>query len=217
MAFQAGLYWIIDPLCGWSYGALPLLNRMAQDFPLRQFILPGGLFVGSQRRRLDADWLAHVHEHDARIATLTGMPFGGEYRDNLLASADLLLDSLPSTRGLLAAQCFVQNGADLRFLNAIQTAWYRDGRDITRPEIVNEVLRQTAGDGIALEQIPEHEALSAIQHGRMLMAQMGGQGFPSAAIITQDGDCRLQPVGKYYGNPEAFFAMVQPQLIQAIQ
>jgi protein-disulfide isomerase-like protein with CxxC motif len=40
MGFQPGLYWIIDPLCGWSYGALPLLNRVAQDFT-QQHILPG--------------------------------------------------------------------------------------------------------------------------------------------------------------------------------
>jgi len=67
MAFQAGLYWIIDPLCGWSYGALPLLNRVAEDFPA-QHILPGGLFIGPHRRQLDASWLAHVNEHDARLA-----------------------------------------------------------------------------------------------------------------------------------------------------
>lgn len=217
MAFQPGLYWIIDPLCGWSYGVLPLINRIARDFPQGQFILPGGLFIGPQRRRVDASWLEHVHEHDARIATLTGMPFGTDYREGLLASPELVMDSLPSTRGLLAAQCFKGPGAELRFLNAIQTAWYRDGRDITRATVVNDVLHQSIGGHIALEQIPENEALSSIQHGRMLMAQVGGQGFPTAAIINQDGEYRLQPVGKYYGQPDAFFAMVHPHLQQLFQ
>lgn len=211
MALQAGLYWIIDPLCGWSYGALPLLNRIAQQFP-QQHILPGGLFIGAQRRRLSADWLAHVNEHDARIAALTGMTFGSDYHHTLLANRELLLDSLPATRGLLAAQRFALPGADLNVLNAIQRAWYQDGQDITRPEIVNQVLEQTTGSGILLGQIPENEALDAIQHARIVMAQVGGQGFPTAAIIDTDGHSTLLPVGQYYGQPDAFFALVKPQL-----
>ncbi len=211
MAFQAGLYWIIDPLCGWSYGALPLLNRIAQHFP-RQHILPGGLFIGTQRRRLNADWLAHVNEHDARIAALTGMTFGNDYRQTLLADSELILDSLPATRGLLAARRFALPGADLNFLNAIQRAWYQDGQNITRPEVVNQVLSQTTESGVLLGQIPEHDALETIQHARMLMAQLGGQGFPTAAIIDTHGHGTLLPVGQYYGQPEAFFALVKPQL-----
>jgi putative protein-disulfide isomerase len=211
MGFQPGLYWIIDPLCGWSYGALPLLNRVAQDFT-QQHILPGGLFVRTQRRKLDANWLSHVHEHDARIAELTGMTFGSDYRTKLLTNNEIVLDSLPSTRGLLAAQQFAAPGTDLQFLNAIQRAWYEKGHDITRADVVNAVLSQSAQTGVALGQIPENEALDAIQHGRMLMAQTGGQGFPSAVFISSDGQYRLLPVSRYYGQPEAFFALVSPLL-----
>lgn len=213
MGFQPGLYWIIDPLCGWSYGALPLINRLAEDFP-RQHILPGGLFIGPQRRKLDAGWLSHVDEHDARIATLTGMAFGESYRSQLLTRTDLLLDSLPATRGLLAAQGFAHPGADLSFLNGIQRAWYQDGRDITRHEVVNAVLSQSVDAGIRLEQIAENEALNAIQHGRLLMAQVSGQGFPTAAIIDKDGRYTLLPVAHYNGKPDEFFAQVKPLLMQ---
>ncbi len=27
------LHWIIDPICGWSYGALPLINAIEEGFP----------------------------------------------------------------------------------------------------------------------------------------------------------------------------------------
>lgn len=211
MLFQPGLYWIIDPLCGWSYGALPLLNRVAQDFT-QQHILPGGLFVGSQRRNLDDNWLAHVHEHDARIASLTGMPFGSDYRSQLLANSEIVLDSLPSIRGLLAAQRFAPTGSDLVLLNAIQRAWYEHGRDVTRAEVVNAVMSQAIASGAALGQIPENEAMDAIQHARMLMAQTGGQGFPTAVFIDNDGQYRLLPVSRYYGQPAAFFSLVNPLL-----
>jgi putative protein-disulfide isomerase len=63
-----------------------------QDFT-QQHILPGGLFIGTRRRKLDAGWLSHVHEHDARIAALTGMTFGSDYRTQLLANSEIMLDS----------------------------------------------------------------------------------------------------------------------------
>jgi putative protein-disulfide isomerase len=132
MGFQPGLYWIIDPLCGWSYGALPLLNRVAQDFT-QQHILPGGLFIGTQRRKLDADWLSHVHEHDARIAALTGMTFGSDYRTQLLTNSEIMLDSLPASRGLLAAQRFAAPGSDLLFLNASSAPGMNMGRTLPAP------------------------------------------------------------------------------------
>ena len=211
MGFQPGLYWIIDPLCGWSYGALPLLNRVAQDFT-QQLVLPGGLFIGSQRRKLDADWLSHVHEHDARIAALTGMAFGSDYRTQLLTNSEIMLDSLPASRGLLAAQRFAAPGSDLLFLNAIQRAWYEHGQDITRADVVDDVLSKSVEPGIRLGQIPENEALDAIQHGRMLMTQTGGQGFPTAVFINKGGQYTLLPVSRYYGQPEAFFTLVSPLL-----
>lgn len=211
MAFQAGLYWIIDPLCGWSYGALPLINRIASYFP-QQHIFPGGLFIGANRRQLNADWLTHVKQHDARIATLTGMTFGADYQQKLLADNSLILDSLPATRGLLAAQRFSGPDAGLNFLNAIQRAWYHDGQNITLPAMVERILEQSTEPGIKLGQIQEQEALESIQHARMLMAVVGGQGFPTAAIIDSEGRSTLLPVGNYYGQPDAFSALVEPQL-----
>ncbi|HDG1668940.1 DsbA family protein [Kluyvera ascorbata] len=211
MAFQAGLYWIIDPLCGWSYGALPLMNRIAQHFP-HQPILSGGLFIGANRRTLNPEWVAHVNEHDARIATLTGMKFGDRYHQMLLEDSTLMLDSLPATRGLLAAQRFAKPGEDLNYLNAVQRAWYVDGQNITQTAVVNQMLEQAISPGVKLEQITESEALESIQHARMLMAMAKGQGFPTAVIIDTDGQCTLLPVAQYYGQPDAFLALVKPQL-----
>ena len=209
MAFQAGLYWIIDPLCGWSYGALPLINRTAEHFTERQHILPGGLFIDAQRRRLDADWLAHVHEHDDRIAKLTGMPFGRAYKEELLARDGLLLDSLPVTRGLLALQQSGEPADALRFLNAIQTAWYRDGRDITRDEVVNAVIQHATGLPVVNGQVAESEARAAIQYGRMVLPQAAGAGFPCAVLVQEDGRYTRLPVSQYYGNPDAFMSLVK--------
>ncbi|WP_437613289.1 DsbA family protein [Erwinia sp. V71] len=214
MFFQTGIYWIIDPLCGWSYGALPLINRIAQRFPQAQYLLPGGLFIGAQRRRIDASWLQHVHEHDDRIAKLTGMPFGDAYRHSLLATEDLLLDSLPASQGLLAVQRFAQAGAETDYLNAVQSAWYRDGRDITRASVVDEIIRQSCGQAISLTQVRADETIAAIQHGRMLMAQVRGQGFPTAVLADRQGVTTLLPAGQFYGQPEQFFATVTPHLEQ---
>lgn len=217
MALQPGIHWIIDPLCGWSYGAQPLINRIAQDFPQAQHLLPGGLFIGAQRRRIDASWLQHIHEHDDRIAKLTGMPFGDAYRHSLLATEGLLLDSLPASQGLLAVQRFAQPGADIDYLHAVQSAWYRDGRDITQVSVVEEIIRQSCNQEIALAQVRGNDAIAAIQYGRMLMAQVEGQGFPTAVLADRDGVTTLLPAGHFYGKPDQFLAGVAPYLEQMDQ
>ena len=74
------------------------------------------------------------------------------------------------------------------------------------------MLSESVEPGIRLGQIPENEALDAIQHGRMLMTQTGGQGFPTAVFINKGGQYTLLPVSRYYGQPEAFFTLVSPLL-----
>ena len=44
------------------------------------------------------------------------------------------------------------------------------------------------------------------------MAMAKGQGFPTAVIIDTDGQCTLLPVAQHYGQPDAFLALVKPQL-----
>mgnify|MGYP002712707706 CR=1 FL=1 len=96
-------YWY-DPLCGWCYGAAPLLQVVGEIPGLRVALRGGGLFSGAQRQRLNAPLRQHILAHDQRIAALSGQRFGAAYRDGLLQDAEAWLDSDPPTAAVLAAE-----------------------------------------------------------------------------------------------------------------
>ncbi|QSX32347.1 DsbA family protein [Shewanella avicenniae] len=209
------LHWIIDPLCGWSYGALSLLQATAQQWPAQFELHSGGLFMGYSRRRIDADWHLHVRDHDARIAELTGATFGEQYREHLCRDQSVVLDSLPASAAMLALQ--QHSGADaLAFLAAAQHAWYVDGKDISQTSVLDAVAAKL---GLAADVWQEARsdaakqlASQAINRTRQLMAQHGAQGFPS--LLVQRGTEYFNvPVNRFYGEPAA---LVQ-QLTQWLQ
>ena len=71
------------------------------------------------------------------------------------------------------------------------------------------MIQHATGLPVVNGQVAESEARAAIQYGRMVMAQAAGAGFPSAVLVQEDGRYTLLPVGQYYGNPDAFMALVK--------
>ena len=59
-------YWY-DPLCGWCYGAAPLLQVAGAIPGLRIALHGGGLFSGAQRQRLNAPLRQHILVSDATV------------------------------------------------------------------------------------------------------------------------------------------------------
>lgn len=197
-------YWY-DPLCGWCYGAAPLLQVVGEIPGLRVALRGGGLFSGAQRQRLNGPLRQHILAHDQRIAALSGQPFGAAYRDGLLGDADAWLDSDPPTSAVLAAEALAGEG--LAMLHRLQQAHYVEGRRIVEPE----VLVRLAGE---LGLVPEAFALELERQGgtvlaehlvasRRGLARLGGAGFPTLAL-ERDGRLQRLDVGTWLGRPGAW-------------
>jgi putative protein-disulfide isomerase len=78
----AQLHYLYDPLCGWCYAAAPLLDAVTRRLPeLPVRLHGGGLFSGQS---ITPGLATHIREHDARIARLSGQPFGEPYLQGLL-------------------------------------------------------------------------------------------------------------------------------------
>ena len=78
------LHYIFDPLCGWCYGAAPLV-KAAKTIPgLNIALHAGGMMTGNNRRQITDEWRNYVIPHDKRIAELTGQTFGEAYFNGLL-------------------------------------------------------------------------------------------------------------------------------------
>ena len=120
------LHYVYDPLCGWCYGAAPLLEAAAGIPTLRIALHAGGLWLGPRRQPMGQALRDHVRPHDERIQALTGQLFGERYFNELLLSDGLLLDSEPPIRAILAV---TELGGDgLSLLHRIQQSHYLDGQ-----------------------------------------------------------------------------------------
>lgn len=178
--------YLFDPLCGWCYGAAPMLDKLAQD-GISLDLLPTGLFSGAAARPLDEGFAAYAWSNDQRIERLTGQRFTQAYLDNVLNVRGTLLDSQAATLGISAAGGHASDKR-LAALKALQRARYVDGRDVVTMGGVIEVLAD-AGMTEAAQILREpteafmtaHRAL--LGRGRALFQRLHANGVPALAMI----------------------------------
>lgn len=136
------LHYIFDPLCGWCYGAAPLV-KAAKTIPgLTIALHAGGMMTGNNRRQITDEWRNYVIPHDKRIAELTGQPFGEAYFNGLLRDTTAVMDSEPPITAILAAQALAGRGLDM--LHRIQEAHYQEGRRIADTPVLEALAKSWA-------------------------------------------------------------------------
>jgi putative protein-disulfide isomerase len=208
---DATVTYLFDPLCGWCYGATPMLDRLAASGVAIE-LLPTGLFSGAGARPLDAGFAAHAWANDQRIERLSGQRFSQAYLDNVLNVRGTLLDSSAATLGISAA------GLDdphrrLPALKAIQQARYVDGRDIVTTDGVAEVLADAGMTDAAEALKAPADALLAenrdlVGRGRALFQRLHANGVPSLAIIRNAAP-RLISSNALFGSYDNLVAHIQ--------
>ncbi|QND62476.1 DsbA family protein [Mesorhizobium loti] len=180
--------YLFDPLCGWCYGATPMLDRLSAT-GVRVELLPTGLFSGAGARPMDEGFAAHAWANDQRIERLTGQMFTPAYRHNVLDIRGTLLDSHAATLGISAAG--LEDPSRLAALKTIQRARYVDGRDVVTIGGVAEVLAAAGmADAARLLKAPTEALLTAhrelVGRGRALFQRLHADGVPSLAVIRND-------------------------------
>jgi putative protein-disulfide isomerase len=207
---NATLHYIHDPLCGWCYGASPLVQAAREVLA----VVPhaGGMMTGQRRQRVTPQLRSYVMQHDRRIAQLSGQPFGDAYFEGLLRDADAVFDSEPPITALLAAEAIGGRGLDL--LARLQRAHYVEGRRIADAAVLREMAVDIGLDGDAFD------AAYATQRGaptqahiaasRSLLDRVGGAGFPTF-VLEQDGRLDVVDVSAWFGRAEPWQEWLRSQ------
>ena len=197
------LHYIYDPLCGWCYGAKPLVQAAQAVLPV--LLHGGGMMTGANRQPVSAQLRDYVMPHDRRIAEYSGQPFGQAYFDGLLRDHLAVFDSAPPTAAVLAAQNL--GGRGLELLGCLQSAHYVHGRRIADAAVLRELAAAIGLDTEAFDaefkQVVANELQVHFKHSRSLLAEVGGQGFPTL-VLEHDGQFSLIDIGPWLGQPEAF-------------
>jgi len=201
---RSQLHYLYDPLCGWCYGAAPLLRAVTERLPALAVVLHGGGLFSQQP--VTPAMLTHIHSHDARIAQLSGQPFGDAYRHGLLQADDLLLDSATVIRAVMAVEA-LDPDASLAMLDAVQRAHYQRGLRVVESVELIELAAELGLSRHAFAQayaaLSEAEIRQHIQATRLLLTQSGAQGFPTF-VLQQQGILSPLPHDDDYARPRRF-------------
>jgi putative protein-disulfide isomerase len=206
---NAVLHYIYDPLCGWCYGAEPLVSAASKVDGLALRMHAGNLWP--QPRRLPDHMRRYIQQADARVGQMSGQPYGEAYLNGLLFDPDLVLESRPVIAAVLAAQSLDASKA-LPMLRAIQHAHYERGQHIVREatlcEAATEIGLDAAAFAEALKTVRVDEHIAASQE---LMNNVGAQGFPT--FVLQIGDEWFAvPHGRFASTPGKFAEWLDSQL-----
>lgn len=184
---------IFDPLCGWCYGAAPVLDRMGEDgFGLD--LLPIGL--PEEARPVEPAFAELIWSTDRLVAQHTGQPFTRAYQA-LLDGGSALLDAWPATMALIAV-ARTRPDRQMAALQALQTARFVSGRDTGSKFVVETILREiglrNAAELLASgNPVLVATAAAAVARGRGLLAEHGLDGGPAVLLTGQDGARMLSP------------------------
>ncbi|WP_213941968.1 DsbA family protein [Pseudomonas sp. dw_612] len=202
------LHYIYDPLCGWCYGAKPLVKAAQAVLPV--IVHGGGMMSGANRQTVSPHLRNYVMPHDRRIAEYTGQPFGEAYFEGLLRDETAVFDSTPPIAAVLAAEQMAGRGLEL--LGRLQAAHYVEGRRIADEAVLCELA---SGLGLELQAFQrafeQADTDGHIKQSRALLASVGGQGFPTF-VLEQNGQFTLIDIGPWLGKPEVFAAWLRQSL-----
>ncbi|MFH1806436.1 MAG: DsbA family protein [Pseudomonadota bacterium] len=180
--------YLFDPLCGWCYGASPVMDKLSAlpDFTIQY--IPTGLFAGEGARPMDAGFAAYAWSNDQRISRLTGQVFSEDYRRRILADHTHMFDSGPATLAITAVALF--DAARVQeTIKAIQHARYVEGRDTTNMIVLADILKdldlEKAAERILAPDKTLHDSYRQnLQMARTAMHRFNIQGVPALIVGT---------------------------------
>ncbi|MBK3735257.1 DsbA family protein [Azospirillum brasilense] len=204
--------YLFDPLCGWCYGAAPMLDRLRADPGIDLTLMPTGLFAGDGARAMDPGFAAYAWANDQRIAALTGLPFTEAYRARVLTGA-ARFDSGPSTLALTAVR-LTEPRREIDALKAIQRARYVDGVDTSVIEAVGAVLVAEGLREAAALLAGQDAALAEACRARIAAAAVEMQRFWLRGVpaLLAGGGQTWRPIRSdaLFGTPANLFEAIEP-------
>lgn len=190
------LIYIADPMCSWCYGFGPELTDLLQGLPEVPIEIVVGGLRAYQEKALDDEQRATLQSHWQQVNDATGLPFVAD----LLNREGFVYNTEPACRAIVTARTLAPQTA-LPVLQAIQQAFYAQGRDVTSKDVLADVAASAmtqagfAIDAAAFAQSWASEASILATHGDFELAKKWGvYGFPTL-VLERNGELDLVTSG----------------------
>jgi len=186
------LIYIADPMCSWCYGFGKTLGALIEDprdaAPLQLAVVMGGLRPYTTeplaQGRADEIFGHWKHVHDA-----SGLPFAQAPRTALHESG-FVYDTEPASRATIAVRTHWPQHV-WRYFKAVQHAFYAEGKNVTRPEVLADVAEQVGLPRAEFAVAFSSEDMREATRQDFAQSQAWGiRGFP-ALLAEVDGALQL--------------------------
>ncbi len=191
---MAHLIYVADPMCSWCYGFGPELKGLLDTLPdARLDIVVGGLRAFNNEV-MDAEKRTIILSHWKHVEEASGLPF----TRNGMSQTGFIYDTEPACRTVVAARTLADDlpsSAILDVFQAIQHAFYAEGKDVTDLHLLAEigaVALNKAADTDSFDVESFYETLTApmtVAEARQDFVQTqswGINGFPALLLAHDD-------------------------------
>lgn len=204
------IHYFFDPMCGWCYGATPLVEILKTTPNVQVILHPGGMI---KRRAMDPGFRSMAQGYDKKIAELTGQVFSEAYNKRLAGNDTIILDSYITAEAVDVMETYNQKGFEM--LKAIQQAHYQLGLDVSNKSILADIASKLGVERalwLNMMEQGEKEIVSKVQHSQLLMNQWSVRGFPTF-IREEKAKLTTLPHQNFYNAPlkwQAFIEELEP-------
>ncbi|NAZ36000.1 DsbA family protein [Rubellimicrobium sp. CFH 75288] len=183
---MAEILYGFDPLCGWCYGIVPAIRRVARDHPgLPIRVVMAGLVSGERIGPYRA-MEGYIRSASERLRAVTGRAPSGAFFD-LIRRDDVRGDSGPPCIAIAHVAGHAPDRA-VEFAHAVIEAHFEQGADLNRPETYAPLLK-AAGVEAPLPALDDRALAESVwEAGR----RIGIRSFPTLAVV-RNGRARVLP------------------------
>lgn len=181
------LLYVADPMCSWCYGFGKTLSALLADprdtAPLQLALVMGGLRPYTTEP-LAAGRADEVFGHWRHVSEATGLPFA-QAPHTALHQPNFVYDTEPASRATVTVRTYWPQHV-WRYFKAVQHAFYAEGKDTAKPEILAEVAQQQGLPRDNFQTAFDSDAMREATRQDFGQAQAWGiRGFPTLLAEAQ--------------------------------
>ncbi len=175
------LWYVADPMCSWCWGFAPVIEAIRKDYcnSLKVELVLGGLRPGTKQPIASTQRKEILH-HWKAVKSATGQTF---CFDGAMPEG-FIYDTEPACRGVVALS-LINTEIVFPFFKLIQSSFYVEQKDVTKPEILVQLAAEKGIDSeLFLRVFESDEAKKQTSIHFEKVHNWGVHGFPT--VIGQN-------------------------------
>ena len=174
------IIYVADPMCSWCWGFSPQIRQLRASLAdkVEFSLIMGGLRDGHE---WDDDFRKYLAENWKKVSTLTGQPFS----TRLFEKRAFNYTTEPACRAVVTVRDIDEASAFEAFFT-LQHAFYTEGKDITREDVIETLLAPLNIQGFA-DTYGSASIRELTRQDKNRARLYGATSFPSLVILDDQG------------------------------